>query len=134
MVDTNGEIKEEMKNIPDPLSPVRVKQDKMLPTTTSPDAAGRGSLKPTPNFGASSRRKHTAQATLPVVSAAGMDDEPVKDAEDGTTSKAAQDNIDDYDDEGDVEPEPEPEPEHKSLADMLNNGDDDDYYGYDDDY
>lgn len=44
------------------------------------------------------------------------------------------DTIDDYDEEGDVEPEPEPEPEHKSLADMLNTGDDDDYYGYDDDY
>ncbi|XP_050069000.1 transcription factor IIIB 90 kDa subunit [Anopheles maculipalpis] len=138
MVDTNGDIKEEVENITDPLSsPVLVKQDKMLSTpatATSSDAAGRGSLKPTPNFGASSRRKHMAQATLPVVSAGMDEDEPTKDAEDGTTSKVAQDNIDDYDDEGDVEPEPEPEPEHKSLADMLNNGDDDDYYGYDDDY
>lgn len=41
-------------------------------------------------------------------------------------------NIDDYDEEADVEPEPEPE--HKTLAEMLNTGDDDDYYGYEEDY
>ncbi|XP_049286233.1 transcription factor IIIB 90 kDa subunit [Anopheles funestus] len=132
-VETSSEIKEELENTSSTQSPVRGKLDKIQPATSTADGtAGRGSLKPTPNFGASSRRKHTAQGTLPVVSS-GVDEEPTKDAEDGT-SKAAQDNIDDYDDEADGEPEPEPEPEHKSLADMLNTGDDDDYYGYDDDY
>ncbi|XP_053668734.1 transcription factor IIIB 90 kDa subunit [Anopheles marshallii] len=132
-LETSIEIKGDSE-IASAQSPVRGKQEKMVPATSTADgvAANRGSLKPTPNFGASSRRKHTAQATLPVVPA-GVDDEPTKDAEDGTT-KAAQDNIDDYDDEADGEPEPEPEPEHKSLADMLNTGEDDDYYGYDDDY
>ncbi|XP_313145.6 transcription factor IIIB 90 kDa subunit [Anopheles gambiae] len=117
------------------LSPVRgIKQEKKPFDAPVADAAGRSNLKPTPNFGASSRKKHTAQATLPVVSSAGADDdETAKVTEDGTT-KTGQDTIDDYDEEGDVEPEPEPEPEHKSLADMLNTGDDDDYYGYDDDY
>ncbi|XP_052902394.1 transcription factor IIIB 90 kDa subunit [Anopheles moucheti] len=134
-LETSIEIKGEPE-IANAQSPVRLKQEKLLPAASSSAdgvaAAGRGSLKPTPNFGASSRRKHTAQATMPVVPA-GVNDELTKDPEDGTI-KAAQDNIDDYDDEADGEPEPEPEPEHKSLADMLNTGDDDDYYGYDDDY
>lgn len=40
---------------------------------------------------------------------------------------------DDYEDDNtEVEPEPEPEPD--SLASMLNNGADDDYYGYEDIY
>lgn len=38
---------------------------------------------------------------------------------------------DDFEDDA---PEPEPEPEHSSLANMLNNGDEDDYYGYDEEY
>lgn len=42
--------------------------------------------------------------------------------------------IEDYDEEVEDEPEPEPEKEHKSLADMLNTADDDDYYGYEEDY
>ncbi|XP_053670379.1 transcription factor IIIB 90 kDa subunit [Anopheles nili] len=116
---------------------VRVNQDKNPPETVSggDGAVGRGSLKPTPNFGGSSRRKHTATATLAVV-AAGANDEPDESSKvvEDASSKAAQDAIEDYDDEGDGEAEPEPEPEHKSLADMLNTGDDDDYYGYDDDY
>lgn len=34
----------------------------------------------------------------------------------------------------DIEPEPEPEKEYSSLKDMLNDGgDEDDYYGYDED-
>uniref|UniRef100_A0A182MGS1 Cyclin-like domain-containing protein n=1 Tax=Anopheles culicifacies TaxID=139723 RepID=A0A182MGS1_9DIPT len=132
LLDAKSEIKGELE-IASSQSPVREKMEKIEPATSTADGGTvRGSLKLTPNFGTSSRRKHTVQATLPVV-AAGVDDEPTKDAEDGT-SKAAQDNIDDYEDEADGEPEPEPEPEHKSLADMLNTGDDDDYYGYDDDY
>uniref|UniRef100_A0A182W1A8 Cyclin-like domain-containing protein n=1 Tax=Anopheles minimus TaxID=112268 RepID=A0A182W1A8_9DIPT len=131
-----AEASSEIKGEPETTStqsPVRGKLEKMLPATSTADgAAVRGSLKLTPNFGASSRRKQPAQATLPVV-ASGADDEPAKDAEDGA-SKAAQDNVDDYEDEADGEPEPEPEPEHKSLADMLNTGEEDDYYGYDDDY
>lgn len=39
--------------------------------------------------------------------------------------------LDDFEDE--IEPEPEPI-EEDSLANMLNKGDDDDYYGYDDVY
>lgn len=38
------------------------------------------------------------------------------------------DDADDYDEE------PEPEPEPDSLADMLNKGDEDDYYGYEEAY
>ena len=38
------------------------------------------------------------------------------------------------DDPDDFEEEPEPEAEPDSLADMLNNREDDDYYGYDDAY
>uniref|UniRef100_A0A182K6P2 Cyclin-like domain-containing protein n=1 Tax=Anopheles christyi TaxID=43041 RepID=A0A182K6P2_9DIPT len=133
-VETKSEIKGEINPTSSILlSPVRgIKQEKKPSDTPVADAAGRGSLKPTPNFGASSRRKHMSQATLPVVSA-GVDDESTKVTEDGTT-KTGQDAMDDYDEEGEGEPEPEPEPEHKSLADMLNTGDDDDYYGYDDDY
>ncbi|XP_037913725.1 transcription factor IIIB 90 kDa subunit [Hermetia illucens] len=40
---------------------------------------------------------------------------------------------DEVDEDEDAEPEPEPEPEYSSLKDMLNNGEDDEYYGYDDD-
>lgn len=38
------------------------------------------------------------------------------------------DDVDDFDEE------PEPEVEADSLANMLNNGADDDYYGYEDPY
>lgn len=38
------------------------------------------------------------------------------------------------DDELEADPEPEPGLEPDSLADMLNNGEDDEYYGYDEDY
>uniref|UniRef100_A0A182QUB0 Cyclin-like domain-containing protein n=1 Tax=Anopheles farauti TaxID=69004 RepID=A0A182QUB0_9DIPT len=129
--DARMEFKQESKEIP--VSPVRPKQEKTNTTLLGTETAGRGSgassgLKPTPNFGSSSRRKHAAQATLPVVASGGTKDEVTEDG----SGKGVQDNIDDYDDEADAEPEPEPEPEHKSLADMLNTGDDDDYYGYDD--
>lgn len=40
--------------------------------------------------------------------------------------------VDDADAEGDAEVEPEPEREYSSLKDMLNDGVEDDYYGYDD--
>ncbi|XP_055908053.1 transcription factor IIIB 90 kDa subunit [Eupeodes corollae] len=42
---------------------------------------------------------------------------------------------DDLDEEDDIEAEPEPEPEkeYSSLKDMLNDGEEDDYYGYDED-
>ncbi|XP_065371662.1 transcription factor IIIB 90 kDa subunit [Calliphora vicina] len=46
------------------------------------------------------------------------------------------DDVDDEDvnAEDDIEPEPEPEKEYSSLKDMLNDGgDEDDYYGYDED-
>uniref|UniRef100_A0A182PD78 Cyclin-like domain-containing protein n=1 Tax=Anopheles epiroticus TaxID=199890 RepID=A0A182PD78_9DIPT len=130
-VEEKGEVKGEIIPTNGLLSPTRgVKQEKKSSDTPLADVAGRSSLKPTPNFGASSRRKHTVQATLPVVSA-GAEEESTKVTEDGTT-KTGQD--DDYEDEGDGEPEPEPEPEHKSLADMLNTGDDDDYYGYEEEY
>lgn len=32
------------------------------------------------------------------------------------------------------EPEPTPDAEHSSLASMLNQGEDDQYYGFEDDY
>uniref|UniRef100_A0A182ND06 Cyclin-like domain-containing protein n=1 Tax=Anopheles dirus TaxID=7168 RepID=A0A182ND06_9DIPT len=129
-VEARDEFKQESKEIP--ISPVRPKQEKS-DTLLGADSNGRGSsgssgLKPTPNFGSSSRRKHIVQATLPVVASGGTKDEVTEEG----PGKGVQDNIDDYDDEADAEPEPEPEPEHKSLADMLNTGDDDDYYGYDD--
>lgn len=38
------------------------------------------------------------------------------------------------DDELEADPEPEPETEQHSLADMLNNGEDEEYYGYDEEY
>uniref|UniRef100_A0A1A9WNQ1 Cyclin-like domain-containing protein n=1 Tax=Glossina brevipalpis TaxID=37001 RepID=A0A1A9WNQ1_9MUSC len=43
------------------------------------------------------------------------------------------DDLDDEDLDADLEPdaEPEPEKEYSSLKDMLNDGEDDDYYGYD---
>uniref|UniRef100_A0A034WCB4 B-related factor 1 n=1 Tax=Bactrocera dorsalis TaxID=27457 RepID=A0A034WCB4_BACDO len=40
--------------------------------------------------------------------------------------------VDDADADGDAEVEPEPEREYSSLKDMLNDGEEDDYYGYDD--
>ncbi|KFB35307.1 transcription factor IIIB 90 kDa subunit [Anopheles sinensis] len=111
----------------DILSRVRSKPEKIVTSAGGTDGVV-GSSKPTPNFGASSRRKHLAPATLPVVSSASGGVEVEE------TIKIKPDGMDDYDDEVDAEPEPEPEPEHKSLADMLNTGDDDDYYGYDDEY
>uniref|UniRef100_A0A182IY06 Cyclin-like domain-containing protein n=1 Tax=Anopheles atroparvus TaxID=41427 RepID=A0A182IY06_ANOAO len=112
----------------DVLSRVRPKLEKTGSGAGTVDAAV-SSSKPTPNFGASSRRKHHMPATLPVVPS----DSTGAEVDEITKSKA-QDAIEDYDDEVDAEPEPEPEPEHKSLAAMLNTGEDDDYYGYDDDY
>ncbi|XP_012161705.1 transcription factor IIIB 90 kDa subunit isoform X2 [Ceratitis capitata] len=41
--------------------------------------------------------------------------------------------VDDADADADGEAEPEPEREYSSLKDMLNNGEEDDYYGYDED-
>lgn len=41
---------------------------------------------------------------------------------------------DDYYDEDEAEAEADDEPEAYSLAKMLNNRNDDDYYGYDDPY
>lgn len=41
-------------------------------------------------------------------------------------------DLDDTEDEPDPEPETEAEPD--SLANMLNKGDEDDYYGYEDAY
>lgn len=49
-----------------------------------------------------------------------------------TVTTAENDDLDDFEEE--PEPEPEPAPEHSSLADMLNNGNDEEYYGYDEDY
>jgi transcription factor IIIB subunit 2 len=34
----------------------------------------------------------------------------------------------------DVEPEPEPNPEHSSIANLLNQGDDDDEFAFQEDY
>lgn len=43
--------------------------------------------------------------------------------------------LDDADDFEDEVVEPEPEPEHSSLANMLNNDEEDEYgYGYDEEY
>lgn len=44
------------------------------------------------------------------------------------------DDIDDMENEIEPEPEPEPDPEHSSIANLLNQGDDDDAPGYDYDY
>uniref|UniRef100_A0A0A1X9Z7 B-related factor 1 n=1 Tax=Zeugodacus cucurbitae TaxID=28588 RepID=A0A0A1X9Z7_ZEUCU len=41
--------------------------------------------------------------------------------------------VDDADADADAEVEPEPEREYSSLKDMLNDGEEDDYYGYDED-
>ncbi|XP_052868526.1 transcription factor IIIB 90 kDa subunit [Anopheles cruzii] len=130
-------VKSEANDI-DILSRVRPKPEKVLAGSSSGEAAG-GSVKSTkPNFGyGSNRKKQQAQATLPVVVSGGADDEASKVKVEEAAPKTAQDTtIDDFDEEADGEPEPEPEPEseHKSLADMLNTGDDDDYYGYDEDY
>lgn len=44
-------------------------------------------------------------------------------------------HLDDADDFEDEVVEPEPEPEHSSLANMLNNDEEDEYgYGYDEEY
>lgn len=42
------------------------------------------------------------------------------------------DDLDEDIDDAEADAEPEPEREYSSLKDMLNNGEDDDYYGYDD--
>ncbi|XP_058062446.1 transcription factor IIIB 90 kDa subunit [Anopheles bellator] len=127
-------VKSEANDI-DILSRVRPKPEKVLAGSSSGEAAG-GSVKSTkPNFGyGSNRKKQQAQATLPVVVSGGADDEASKVKVEEAAPKTAQDTIDDFDEEAEAEPEPEPESEHKSLADMLNTGDDDDYYGYDEDY
>ncbi|XP_050085083.1 transcription factor IIIB 90 kDa subunit [Anopheles aquasalis] len=130
----------------DILSWVRQKPEKVLSggsTTsksegnTSGGGGSAGNTKPSPNIGplGSSRKRQqpVLQATLPVVVSDGTED-VTKMKEGGSTPKAAQDTIDDFDEEVDGEPEPEPESEHKSLADMLNTGDDDDYYDYEEDY
>lgn len=60
------------------------------------------------------------------------DDENVSIKKTETVTTAENEDLDDFEEE--PEPEPEPEPEHSSLADMLNNGNDEEYYGYDEDY
>uniref|UniRef100_A0A182FPU4 Cyclin-like domain-containing protein n=2 Tax=Anopheles albimanus TaxID=7167 RepID=A0A182FPU4_ANOAL len=127
----------------DILSWVRQKPEKVLSggnTTPKTEGAGSsgttGSTKPSPNIsplGSRKRQQPVLQATLPVVVTDGTED-ATKMKEGGGTPKAVQDTIDDFDEEVDGEPEPEPESEHKSLADMLNTGDDDDYYDYEEDY
>ncbi|XP_055618546.1 transcription factor IIIB 90 kDa subunit isoform X2 [Toxorhynchites rutilus septentrionalis] len=99
-------------------------------TRIKPETALNRSSRPAVNLAIPPRRKPAITATLPVVSSGSEDVKPI--IEEPPTPKTEQDHIDDYDD--DVDAEPEPEPEHKSLADMLNTGDDDDYYGYEEDY
>lgn len=41
--------------------------------------------------------------------------------------------VDDADADPDADVEPEPDREYSSLKDMLNDGEEDDYYGYDED-
>ncbi|XP_001655206.2 transcription factor IIIB 90 kDa subunit [Aedes aegypti] len=100
-------------------------------TRIKPEIALSRASRPTVNLGGSSRRKPAVTATLPVVES--EDVKPVIVETPGL--KIEQEHIiEDYDEEAEDEPEPEPEKEHKSLADMLNTGDDDDYYGYEEDY
>ncbi|XP_058813517.1 transcription factor IIIB 90 kDa subunit [Topomyia yanbarensis] len=100
-------------------------------TRIKPETALSRSARSAVNLSFPGRRKPIA--TLPVISSVS---ENVKliDEEPPTPKVEHADQIDDYDDDVDAEPEPEPEPEHKSLADMLNTGDDEDYYGYEEDY
>jgi transcription factor IIIB subunit 2 len=44
------------------------------------------------------------------------------------------DDIDDLENDLDVEPEPEPNPEHSSIANLLNQGQEDDLFGFQEDY
>ncbi|XP_065077012.1 transcription factor IIIB 90 kDa subunit [Ochlerotatus camptorhynchus] len=97
-------------------------------------AMSRASRPPVNLASLSARRKPPVTATLPVVDSDSVDVKPVIDESPLTKIEHAEHIIDDYDEEAEAEPEPEPEPEHKSLADMLNTGDDDDYYGYEDEY
>uniref|UniRef100_A0A1Q3G0Z6 B-related factor 1 n=1 Tax=Culex tarsalis TaxID=7177 RepID=A0A1Q3G0Z6_CULTA len=121
-------VKHESSDI-DVLSRTRIKPETALTRSVA---------KPAANLGAA-RRRPVAPATLPVVTDESLPDvKPVLVVEEAglappATPKMEQaENIDDYDEEADVEPEPEPE--HKTLAEMLNTGDDDDYYGYEEDY
>lgn len=114
-------VKHESSDI-DVLSRTRIKPETAL------------SRRPVANLGATRRNKPTP-ATLPVVTDATLEDvKPVLvvDPPPATPKMEQAENIDDYDEEADAEPEPEPE--HKTLAEMLNTGDDDDYYGYEEDY
>lgn len=100
-----------------------------------PEVALSRASRPAVNLASSSaRRKPPATATLPVVDSESADVKPVIEESAITKIEHAEHIIDDYDEEAEAEPEPELEPEHKSLADMLNTGDDDDYYDYEDDY
>ncbi|XP_053682420.1 transcription factor IIIB 90 kDa subunit [Sabethes cyaneus] len=102
-------------------------------TRIKPETALSRSAKPAVNLTVGGRRKAPVTATLPVVSSEAEESSIVVEDQ-PPTPKVEQDElmIDDYDEE--LEQEPEPEPEHKSLADMLNMGEDDDYYGYEEDY
>ncbi|XP_062536149.1 transcription factor IIIB 90 kDa subunit [Armigeres subalbatus] len=100
-------------------------------TRIKPETALSRATRPAVNLAGSIRRKPTVTATLPVVESG--DVKPV--IVEAPAPKIEQEHIiDDYEEEAEDEPEPEPEKEHKSLADMLNTGDDDDYYGYEEDY